>query len=343
MHLFLRTLIVAASWLVMFVPGVRTQPLISPQGSAPRGASGGVQQVQQVGALQPPAAQPIAPQQLNQPAVVAQLAAAPPGFQLNQLQQANLDVVLNAWQAESNKINTFRCAFERLEYDPAFGPAPNVPLFWNTGEMSFQKPDKGSFQIKEVKKWQQGAAAAGQQAAPAAGNWVADPKAVGEHWVCDGENIYEYRHDQKQLVVRPIPPQMQGQAIVDGPLPFLFGADAPKLKQRYWMVVNGANVKLQQNQIMISAVPKWASDAANYKSVDVILMQPAMLPSSMQIVLPNNGRYVYKFELEKATINDPFAQIKSWFKVPEILPGWQKVVEPMPVDQAMQPNAMPAR
>ena len=59
--------------------------------------------------------------------------------------------------------------------------------------------------------------------------------AIGEHWVCDGENVYEYRHDQKQLVVRPIPPAMQGQAIVDGPLPFLFGAEADKLKARYWM------------------------------------------------------------------------------------------------------------
>ena len=47
--------------------------------------------------------------------------------------------------------------------------------------------------------------------------------------------MFEYRHDQKQLVERPIPPQLQGQAIVDGPLPFLFGAEAAKLKARYWM------------------------------------------------------------------------------------------------------------
>jgi TIGR03009 family protein len=164
---------------------------------------------------------------------------------------------------------------------------------------------------------------------------------VGEHWVCDGENIYEYRHDQKQLVVRPIPPQMQGKAIVDGPLPFLFGADAVKLKQRYWMVVNGANVKLGANEVMISAVPKWPSDAANYKSVDVILEQPVMMPKSMQIVLPNNGRYVYMFDLKKAKVNDPFAQIKSLFKPPEILNGWQKVVEEMPTEQAANLNQPP--
>jgi TIGR03009 family protein len=251
------------------------------------------------------------------------------------LQQANLDVVLNAWQAASAKVSTFRCEFERLEYDPAFGPAVDIPLYWNTGELSFQKPDKGSFQITIIKKYKPPAAPDQK------GTYEVDPKAIGEHWVCDGKSIYEYRHDQKQHVVRPIPPQMQGQAIVDGPLPFLFGAQADKLKARYWMNVNGANLPLNPNQILISAVPKWPADAANYKSVDVILTQPAMMPESMQIVLPNSGRYVYKFDLTKAKINDPFVQIKSWFKVPEILPGWQKVVEEMPVEQASQPVQPP--
>ena len=32
-----------------------------------------------------------------------------------------------------------------------------------------------------------------------------------------------------------MPPELQGKAIVDGPLPFLFGADAQKLKQRYYL------------------------------------------------------------------------------------------------------------
>ena len=52
--------------------------------------------------------------------------------------------------------------------------------------------------------------------------------------------VYQYRPDLKQLVEHPIPPQLQGQAIVDGPLPFLFGADAAKLKQRYWMKLDQA-------------------------------------------------------------------------------------------------------
>src|SRR5688572_16441578 len=54
---------------------------------------------------------------------------APPGFQLNQLQQAFLNQVLDAWQLESGKIVTFKCSFQRWEYDVAFGPKDkNIPL-----------------------------------------------------------------------------------------------------------------------------------------------------------------------------------------------------------------------
>jgi hypothetical protein len=187
MHQLSRTAAVAMIFSALFAIRAAGQPLIPPQTAQPRPNSGAVQQA---GAFQQAGQQPL-PQLPAQQAPAAQLPPPPPpGFELNQLQQANLDVVLNAWQAQSAKVNTFSGTFERLEYNPAFGPAPNIPLFWNTGELSFQKPDKGSFRITQVKKWQQPAAAPGQQQPP--GNHVVDPNAVGEHWVCDGENIYVY-------------------------------------------------------------------------------------------------------------------------------------------------------
>src|SRR5262245_33846380 len=58
---------------------------------------------------------PAAPQ--SQPAI-----QIPAPFQLNSLEQAALDQVLSAWETSSNRINTFRCDFERYEYNAAFGP-----------------------------------------------------------------------------------------------------------------------------------------------------------------------------------------------------------------------------
>src|SRR6476646_6623942 len=80
------------------------QPAPDPQGVQPQTAQ------QQPAAVQQPIVQPpIAPQ-------------VPDGFQLNQLQQTALDTVLNAWQQQNATIKTFRCTFQRWEYDVVFGP-----------------------------------------------------------------------------------------------------------------------------------------------------------------------------------------------------------------------------
>src|SRR5262245_23311876 len=71
----------------------------------------------------------------------------PEGFQLNAVQQGYLDQVLSSWQNESAKVTIFQCPFERWEYNAAFGPGGGLPLHKNKGELSYQKPDKGSFQI----------------------------------------------------------------------------------------------------------------------------------------------------------------------------------------------------
>jgi TIGR03009 family protein len=269
----------------------------------------------------------------------------PAGFQLNALQQGLLDQVLDAWQKESGKIQTFSCPFERLEYVMAFGPVINgqaAPLNKNQGELTYSKPDKGSFQINKIFTYKEQPAPAGQPQAAKRGDWVEQPDAIGEHWVCDGKSIYEYRRDQKQVVERPLPPQMQGQAIADGPLPFLFGAEAAKLKQRYWMRIDDRNKN--PNQIWINALPKFQEQAANFRQVDVILDRNRQLPLAMQVTLPNGDRQVYVFKLEAATENGTLDRIQqALFERPRTPFGWKHVVENVPVAQAPQPAQPQAR
>ncbi len=156
--------------------------------------------------------------------------------------------------------------------------------------------------------------------------------------MCDGKAIYEYRHDQKQVVERPLPPHMQGQAIVDGPLPFLFGAEAAKLKQRYWMRIDDRNQ--DPNQIWINAKPKFQAQAADFRQVDVILDRSRQLPQAMQVTLPNGDRHVYVFELKGAKVNGALDRIQqALFERPRTPFGWKHVVENVPVAQAPQPQA----
>jgi TIGR03009 family protein len=285
--------------------------------------------VQPQGVQQQPAAQaPVQP-----PAA----APMPPGFQLNALEQANLDQVLDKWQLESGTVITFKCPFERWEYDIAFGPNNNQdPLNKNKGELSYHKPDKGSFEITEINTFKELPVPPGT---PRKGDWVKQPDAIGDHWVCDGKSVYEYRPSQKQLVEHPIPPQLQGQAIVDGPLPFLFGADAAKLKQRYWMRIDQTQNQ-DPNQIWLIARPKFQEQAADLTEVDVILDRQRLLPKYMQVWMPNKSRHMYIFDIDKSSKNNPIDRIQALFERPRIPFGWKRVVENLPLQQAAAP--MPA-
>ncbi len=260
--------------------------------------------------------------------VLAQQAAGPQPlpdqFQLNAIQQGFLNQVLSSWQTESAKITIFQCPFERWEYNNAFGPGKDIPLNKNKGDLGYNKPDKGSFQITEVRVWDQ-----------TANDWVVKKDAIGEHWVCDGENIYEYRHDQKKLIVRPIPPAMRGQAIVDGPLPFLFGADAKKLNARYWL---RAEDQPGTGSILIQALPKLPADAADYRQVDVMLDRAKMMPKAMQVHMPNGDRHVYMFDVDKATVNGHLQRIMALFQAPRTPWGWQKVVDEIPAEPQQPPG-----
>ena len=53
----------------------------------------------------------------------------------------------------------------------------------------------------------------------------------------DGKSIIEYNHVKKTMTVHKLPPELQGKAIADCPLPFLFGSTADSLKRRYFIHV----------------------------------------------------------------------------------------------------------
>jgi TIGR03009 family protein len=294
-------------------------------------------QAQQPQTAQPqaaaPAPGPVAPQM-------------PPGFPLNPLQQAAVDQALNAWQTQSGKIITFSCPFDRLEYVRAFGPIINgqsAPLNKNKGQLSYSKPDKGSFQIDKIYTYKELPPAAGDQAgAPRRGDWALQPNAIGEHWVCDGKSVYEFRSDQKQVIERPLPPRAPGESIIDGPLPFLFGAESEKLKQRYWIRIDERNG--DPNQIWLNAWPKFQEQAANFRQVDVILDRQLQLPAAMRVTLPNGDQHVYAFEIKKANINGALQRLQNaLFERPRTPLGWKHVVENVPVAQAPDQQAPQTR
>lgn len=336
MYFTARHRLVAIATVLLVAANAVAQQLLPPQQSTPQQStqSQGLVQPQAIGQQQGIGQQPGAAPQPQQP-----VASQPPaGFQLNTLDQTQLDTLLDAWQKSSSKITTFKCSFTRWEYDVAFGPNNNQdPLNKNSGELSYHRPDKGSFQITEVRTFTELQVPPGT---PRKGDWVVQPNAIGEHWVCDGKSVYEYRHRDKELRERPIPPQLQGQAIVDGPVPFLFGAEAAKLKERYWMRIDRENQR--PGEVKLIALPKYQAQAADFREVDVILDQNLLLPRFMNVKKPNNSRDMYIFDLKTASINSALDRFKDLFERPHVPFGYKRVVENVPLQQAAQPAPAPA-
>lgn len=265
----------------------------------------------------------------HNPTPPTQPAALGPPFQLSDTDQAYVDQILQMWENTSKDIKTFDSAFERWEYDPVFGPA-DVPFIKSRGQLSYSKPDKGSFKITDIQRYV-------QKDPNKPGTYEPQKEEVGEHWVCDGKAIYEYKHDKKQLVVSALPEQMRGQSIVDGPLPFLFGAEAAKLKARYWIRCKQSNAA----EIWLEAYPRTQEDAANYHHVDVMLNRKTMMPAAIQVHMPNGrNRAVYMFN-DKPTVNGALdALFGTLFASPRTPLGWTRVVEQLPTaPQATQPTA----
>jgi len=249
---------------------------------------------------------------------------------LARAQQQSLDALMKAWEQHSSEIKRYKCSFERWEYDPIFGPKyPTQAKTYGKGRLLYAEPDKGLFQVESLNVFVP--AKPGEKE-----TWVARPAAqIGEHWVCDGKRVFEFDAQQKKLIARDLPPEMQGKAIVDGPLPFLFGAKADKIKARYWLrLITPEDVTGEQ---WIEASPKHAADARNFKMVHVIIDEKDFLPKAIQVFDPafhpekRPIRSVYTFNNREYNWDTTLQMLNLFhreFYEPKTPFGWTKVEEP---------------
>ena len=126
---------------------------------------------------------------------------------------------------------------------------------------------------------------------------------------------------------------MQGKAIADGPLPFLFGAEADKLRKRYYIrIITPLNVK---DQVWLDTYPRFQQDAGNFSRAILALNLSDMTPKALQIYSPG-GKDYRSYEFFDSIANDPLRVFKG-NPFQAVTPrGWQKTTEPLP-DQPSQP------
>ena len=318
------------------VQQARTQPVAPQQAYPVRPAAQQVPLGQQLpgnAGLQPGAIQPIAPAQPQQPAWVAQLNADEIKW---------VDQVLQFWETRSDKVKLFECSFRRWDYDGGpIGPdGKRVSRTFAEGSIKYAQPDKGLYHVEKLIATSPGAPGEAPKS-------VEQNPELGEHWVCNGLKIFSFEANKKQVTVTPLPPQMRGRAIADGPLPFMFGAKAQTIKARYWVrrLEPVAGDPTKQNKYWLEAVPRSREDAQNFKMVRIVLDGADYLPESLEIFAPhfnppqNDARQTYVFfnrkTTDEAAMNellkplrgaiDPFKIIFRDFHDVKVPLGWKQV------------------
>jgi len=299
-------------------PQVRQQ--VPPRGQV--GAQpnvGGPVRAPQVGAPNQPAGgqgvvKPLQPPQAKVP------------FVLTPAQEQLLSQILLKWEKESSKVSYFTCTFARWEIDKTWGPKHlDFVKSEAKGTIKYKAPDHGTYQVEKLDEWNQEKNA-----------MVNKPEAL-DHWVCDGKKIFEYNHVAKQLIERDLPAEMQGKAITDGPLPFIFGAKADQLMKRYWM----RDVTPREyvgKEVWLEAWPKRQQDSANFHHATLILSDPAFKPTALQIYLPDGTNHT-DYAFDKTSVNSPLALVD--FLPPRTPFGWKRVVNPE-AEKNEAPAAPPA-
>ena len=306
------------------------EPVREPQGPAPFPQSTAQPQGQPQRQPLTDAIGPLAPAGPQQPAWIP--LAADHEKWVNQ--------VLQYWEQRSSKIKALTCQFVRWQYEPAFGPKqadgrtpdPTGALTIAKGEIKYVSPDKGKFQVTELSRY-----AGPPIGADGKHRYAVQDASFAEHWVSDGKSVIQFDTRNKQLVQRELPPDMQGKAIVDGPLPFLFGARAETMRARYWVrgLPQGGNGKY-----WLEAVPKSRTDAQNFKAVTIVLDEKTYLPEMLEVFAPNYdsktnpARETYQFSahdvtddsLTPAKVLEKLKLFKTAFYAPRLPSGWTRVM-----------------
>jgi TIGR03009 family protein len=352
--LFVVAILIAAPSLAQQVPNRAVQPgpaqpgQVQPRFAQPQGPARPQQPVQRQAVRQTGGEQPVqgpatgVPSVVRQPAGVLQAGPAgpPPGPQqpawipLPPDHDKWINNVLAFWEARSNKIKAMSCEFSRWEYDPTNGPPnPEWAKTIASGIIKYAQPDKGKYQVTKLAQYAGPPDKPGEQP-----KYDSQDPSFAEHWISDGQRVFEFDARGKRVFERELPPEMQGKAIADGPLPFMFGARAETIKARYWVrgLPQGGNGKY-----WLEAVPKSIADARNFKAVTIVLDEKTYLPELLEVLSPNFDaktnptRSTYQFsshsvvdnQLNPAELIRAMNPFKTEFYAPTTPRGWTRIVE----------------
>lgn len=247
---------------------------------------------------------------------------------------ADLEPILLEWEQKTAIITRLRGSLQRYEYDSVFAIEKRA-----IGEFWYEAPDKGRIDFKPAPRThpETGKPLLSGKKDPQGNPYKLEAEEEIT-WVCDGKSIMQIEHGPKTYGLAEIPPQHQGENIMESPLPFLFGMKADKIKQRYKLSLGSQHDKTGSDgrkKYHIVALPLLQSDARNWQRAEVILDAQYCLPSAIRLIDPAGSKEtVYVFPLSGMKANE-----KIWLPNPFKMQLWgYKLVEKQVAPPPGQPQ-----
>ncbi|MCA8997864.1 MAG: hypothetical protein KDA80_12790, partial [Planctomycetaceae bacterium] len=159
----------------------------------------------------------------NQPDADGANQQRPPAIQPQIQTPKEMEPFLQTWEQQSSKIDRIEGTFKKYEYDFVFKTEKRAD-----GRYWFEKPDKGRMDFSPEKNVPEA-----PNNVHKVGNTEFTIEAdAARSWICTGEVILDVDIPNKTYNEIQIPKHFQGEQISEGPLPFLFGMKAARMKQR---------------------------------------------------------------------------------------------------------------
>jgi TIGR03009 family protein len=218
----------------------------------------------------------------GEPAADAKLERPPvQGLRINNL-DPKVEQILKDWEATTSTFNRLSGTFVRMKYDPVFEVE-----FKADGKFVYEAPDKGNYELKGVDVKGKVSKKNGKD-----GNPYELKSDTPERWVCTGKEVIKIDEQARTYEKAPIPPEGQGQNIIDGPLPFLFGMKAERAKKRYKQITL---MKRTADEIQIEVLPRLPEDASNWQKAVVIIDAKKFVPKAVKLIGPSGAETVHVF------------------------------------------------
>lgn len=199
-----------------------------------------------------------------------------------------IDTLLREWAVKTSNIKSMYAEFTRTIDDRAWGKSTAE------GSARFLHPNRARLDIEKGDN--------------------------PESYVLTGDGeIWEYKVSEKKIKVYKLPPELAANSDVqDGPLPFLLGAKADKIKARYRLEI----VADDDKHVQLRIYPKLQDDRQNFVRAELWLAKETFLPTKLAFLEPNHNLVTYQFKGIWTNIEIPATDFKG-----KRIDDWEIIVQ----------------